>query len=166
MKIYLIGMPGVGKTTFGKKLAACLAYRFIDLDDYIVNRQQQTIAALFQGGEEKFRALESAALKELTNLEKVVIATGGGVICLPENIAWLRANGIVIYLKRSLETIIKTLDSTARPLLAGDAERIYQLYEARQPLYQAAAHYQLDICDQDRALQQLREELNCENSFD
>ncbi len=166
MKIYLIGMPGVGKTTFGKKLATCLAYRFIDLDDYIVNRQQQTIAALFQGGEENFRALESAALKELTNLENVVIATGGGVICRADNIDRLRNSGIVIYLKRPLAAIISTLDSTARPLLAADKARIYQLYEARRSLYQTAAHYQLNITDQKLALAWLKEKLKDEDSFD
>ncbi len=163
MIIYLIGLPGVGKTTFGQKLARRLGYHFSDLDAVIAAHQKRSIAELFALGEAHFRALESAALKRLSTAHNSVVASGGGVVCRPDNIALMRATGKVVYLKRPLDDIIKTLDATTRPLLANDASYIVQLYRARAALYRRAAHCQLDIVDQARALTQLAEVL-CENS--
>ncbi len=164
MILYIIGITGVGKTTFGKALAKQLKYNFIDLDDHIVASQKKSIAALFEIGEQHFRSAESVALRSIDDSLNAVVATGGGVVTSDANIDYMRNSGFVIYVKRPIETIIATLDVTTRPLLGGDAERLYQLYEARQTRYQNAAHFTVDITSFELALDQTVEEISSENS--
>ncbi len=164
MIVYLIGITGVGKTTFGKALATRLNYRFIDLDEFIIARQKKSIAALFEIGEQYFRGVESFALRSVGDSLSTVVATGGGVVTSDANIDYMRNSGFVIYVKRPIETIVATLDVTSRPLLAGDAEQLYHLYEARQVRYQSAAHFTVDITSFELALDQTVEEISGENS--
>ena len=81
--IVLIGMPGSGKTTFGKKLAEILGRKFYDADDVLVAREKHTIKELFDEGEKCFRDAETRTLRELSKLDGVVIATGGGAVLRP-----------------------------------------------------------------------------------
>jgi shikimate kinase len=80
MKIYLIGMPGCGKSTFGKKAAEQLNMDFIDLDTEIINYRQKSINDIFeQEGEHSFREIESKLLKSITaDDDHFIMATGGG----------------------------------------------------------------------------------------
>jgi len=81
-RIYILGFMGCGKTTHGKRLAKNLNYRFIDLDQWIENRTELTVAEIFaQQGEEAFREMETEAIKALGKEEDVVISTGGGAPC-------------------------------------------------------------------------------------
>ncbi len=79
-KLILIGMPGSGKTTIGKLLAKEYNCSFCDMDDYIIQISQKSIAELFSEGEDIFRNYETQACRELSISDKTVISTGGGVI--------------------------------------------------------------------------------------
>lgn len=133
--IVLIGMPGCGKSTIGKRLSKETGLKFIDLDEYIVKRNSMTIEEMFEKGEEFFRDREAEVVKEVSNNSRAIISTGGGVIKRAENIKHLKENGIIIFIDRSIEKIVQTLDDSKRPLLKDNIKRIYNLYEERYELY-------------------------------
>lgn len=121
-RIFIIGFMGCGKTTHGKRLAKKLNYKFIDLDQWIENRTELTVAEIFaQRGEEAFREMETEAIKSLGKEENVVISTGGGAPCHNNNMELLKASGQTIYLKLSPKALAQrlTYSKTQRPLLAG-----------------------------------------------
>lgn len=93
MNLVLIGMPGCGKSTIGKILSKELNMKFYDADKYLEDRNNMKISDMFKRGEEFFRNLESAALKELSFEENSVIATGGGAVTREKNILCLKKNG-------------------------------------------------------------------------
>ncbi len=100
MKIFLIGFMGCGKSTKAKQLAQLLACPVIDLDVVIETQTGQTIANYFaQNGETAFRQLESETLKNYAYPVNCIVATGGGLPCFLNNINWMNANGITIYLQ-------------------------------------------------------------------
>lgn len=114
--IYLIGMPGVGKTTIGNKLAAELGWNFVDIDTEIEANENNKIADIFaEKGEEYFREIEHKFLQQ--QFEKTIVATGGGTPCYFDNINWMKKNGMVIWLNRSAESIAATIETAHRPLL-------------------------------------------------
>ncbi|EGO62376.1 shikimate kinase, partial [Acetonema longum DSM 6540] len=78
-------------------------------------------------------------MREFSQRRRVVIATGGGIVTRPENMALLAATGRLIYLDRPLE-LIAAANLTGRPLLGGDNSRLHRLYEVRKPLYERYAH--------------------------
>ncbi|MCH4157799.1 MAG: shikimate kinase [Acidaminococcaceae bacterium] len=137
--IVLIGMPGSGKTTFGRYLAEMLRRDFIDADPEIEKDAGRSIPELFEDGEDVFREAESATVLRLAALQGKVLAMGGGVVLRPENITRLHRTGGIIFLDRAPADIIKDVDTTTRPLLAAGRERVYNLYAQRQQLYLAAA---------------------------
>ena len=137
--IFLIGMMGSGKTQTGPYLARKINYAFVDTDDVIEKAAKQSITAIFEkDGETGFRDLEKQVLKEISQHHSLVIATGGGLVTLPENWGILH-QGIVIWLDLDLKRSIKRLESDKkkRPLLIGDdlAENFSQIYESRKPIY-------------------------------
>lgn len=134
MRIYLIGLPGCGKSTLGKKLASKLNYDFIDMDSYIEKSAGMFIDEIFEKyGEDYFRALESNVLNDFVSLDNVIIATGGGVIKNKDNKKLM--SGLCIFLKVPLNVLEKRLDksSVVRPLLK--EKTIYELYDERKDLY-------------------------------
>ncbi|MDJ1501049.1 shikimate kinase [Cytophagaceae bacterium BD1B2-1] len=124
MNIYLIGMPGSGKTTLGKRLAKTLGFSFTDLDIVLAEQEKMPVTEIFaQKGELYFRQAESECLKKTIQLQRSVIATGGGTPCFFDNMEWMNANGITIFLDVSTEELVKRLtineDATQkRPLFA------------------------------------------------
>lgn len=138
--IILIGMMGCGKTTISKELALQLKRPLIDIDDYLVDKYQMTIPEMFQISEDYFREREHECCKDVSHYEGYIISTGGGVIKNPHNIAVLKENGIIIYLDRPVDLILKDIDTSSRPLLKDGAEKLYDLYQERHQLY-------LDACD-------------------
>jgi shikimate kinase len=129
MKIFLIGFMGCGKSTLGKKLALKLGYDFIDLDHQIEKNVGTTIAAYFSAnGEDAFRKLESETLKTFSYPNNVVVATGGGAPCFFDNMNWMNANGLSIYIEMPAAALAKRLENgkEKRPLLRGlnEAEMI------------------------------------------
>ncbi len=137
----LIGMPSCGKSTLGKRLANRLNMAFIDTDDLIRARTGKSIPAIFdEVGEEGFRDIESAVIRDLESTQHTVIATGGGAILREENRTALRANGMLLFLDRPLEALITTAD---RPL-SGTADKLRQRYHERYSLYCATADDTVD----------------------
>lgn len=123
--IYLIGLPGCGKTTIGVGLADKLGLEFLDLDTLIEYREGKDIPSIFaEKGEEYFRLIEREALLSVKGA-KQVIATGGGAPCFYDNIEYINQNGLSIYLKISVEELFRRLHgkgASDRPLLAGKSE--------------------------------------------
>lgn len=138
MKIYLIGMPGSGKSSVGKALAKKLQYHFIDLDAYIEQTNLMFIDDIFKDyGETKFRELESKALSEISQ-DNVVIATGGGIVTKKSNKDLME--GVIIYLNTDLDIIKERLEkSYQRPLLLNVS--LEDLYQNRFIKYQGFANY-------------------------
>jgi len=142
--IVLIGMSGAGKTTVGKALSYKLKMAFLDMDDFIEKKQNMSISEIFEKyGEEYFRKLETEAAKFLSeNYKNTIISTGGGAILKPVNMEYLKTSGFVIYINRSVEKIISTLNAEKRPLLKSNPEKLYDMYKIRHPLYLKYA----DVC--------------------
>ena len=137
--IFLIGMMGSGKSQTGPFLAKMINYAFVDTDDVIEKAAKQSITSIFEkDGEKVFRDVEKKVLKEISQHHSLVIATGGGLVTLPENWGILH-QGIVIWLDLDLKRSMKRLESDKkkRPLLIGDnlASNFSQIYESRKPIY-------------------------------
>lgn len=155
--LYLVGMPGAGKSELGKLLAAGLSRPFLDLDGEIVRQISMPITAYFaRFGEEAFRVLEHAALREVSTQRGLVVSTGGGIVTRPENIPLLRETGHVLWVRRSVEQIIEALQDDSRPLLQGDPEgRLRALERERLALYAACAK---ETLENDRALSEVAQQ--------
>jgi 3-dehydroquinate synthase len=143
MKIVLTGFMGTGKTSVGKELSRRLGYKFIDTDVLIEEREGAPISLIFKKkGEDYFRKIEQAVVKEVSKISNVVIATGGGVIKNRYNLENLGRRGIVIWLKADPKIILKRvmLEGGKRPLLEVEEplEEINKLLTERVPLYMQA----------------------------
>jgi shikimate kinase len=143
-RIYLIGLPGSGKTTVGRQLARRLSLPFTDSDLVIEQRVGCQIRDFFEReGEAAFRDVEQSIIEELVQKESSVIATGGGAVLRAANRERLRQAGHVIYLYSTPKEIFKRLRPDGqRPLLqvADSLTRLYALYEERDPLYRETSH--------------------------
>jgi len=138
--IVLIGLTGCGKSTVGKGLSRRLHLPFVDMDAYIEETEGKPIRQIFaDSGEAYFRELETKAAKALSERGGAIIATGGGAILNPENMAYLKQNGIILFLDRSPKEILKKLDVRNRPMLQADKNYLYTLDKERRPLYQKYA---------------------------
>ena len=128
---------GAGKTTIGKRLAKRLRRNFVDSDQELERRTGASVALIFDvEGENGFRAREKRLIDELTQLDNIVLATGGGAVLDPDNRAALSSRGFVVYLNASVEDLIaRTQRDTNRPLLNTDdpAARMRDLLEHRDP---------------------------------
>lgn len=142
--IVLIGMPGSGKTTAGKRAAEKLGMPFSDTDD-IVERRYGNIPDIFKThGEEVFRRYEQEAANIAADMKNTVISTGGGMILNRSNIEALKSTGIIAYINMPLDKLLKNAQTCGRPLLADGKEAIKKLYEERSPLYEAYADITID----------------------
>lgn len=141
--VILIGMPGCGKSTAGKRLAERLGFAFADTDTEIVQMTGRTPAEIIkEDGEDAFRKIEHEAACALGKRSGTVIATGGGIVTRSENRDPLRQNGTVIYLSRPLEK----LATGNRPLTARDG--VQALFDKRKPLYESWADATA-VCEDD-----------------
>ena len=145
MNVYLVGMPGSGKSAVGRRLAERLSVPFVDLDQEVESAAGATAAEIFaEGGEPAYRELETSTLSRVSARNRLVVACGGGTVIDPDNRMLLRASGTVIWLQVPLEFLKeRDLISPERPLLRdeGDLER---LYREREPLYREASHHVVD----------------------
>lgn len=135
-------MPGSGKTHFGEKLAAYLDLPLIDLDAYMESQEQKTIQEIFNSqGEEVFRRLEAAALREISTQHPFfILSTGGGTPCFHDGMAYMNEVGITVFLDADESVLIKRLNQkNHRPLVQGDAEqKVMELLQLRLAIYQQA----------------------------
>ena len=137
--IFLIGMMGSGKSQTGPDLAKMINYAFVDTDDVIEKASKQSIADIFEkDGETGFRDLEKQVLREISQHHSLVIATGGGLVTIPENWGILH-QGIVIWLDLDIKRSIKRIESDEkkRPLLHDEdlSQTFSQIYESRKQIY-------------------------------
>lgn len=148
VSVFLVGMPGSGKTTIGRGLARELGLPFVDLDQQIEERCGVKIPVIFEiEGEPGFRKRESQVLDEVTQQPGIVLATGGGAILAPENRRQLASRGRVVYLRASIDELYRrTARDRSRPLLATADPRakLKELLAARAALYEAIAHLVVD----------------------
>lgn len=146
--IFLIGPMGAGKSAVGRELARSLHLQFVDSDDEIEARTGVDIAFIFEKeGEPGFRKREAAVIDELSRLDGVVLATGGGAIIDDNSRNYLGARGFVVYLRTSVaQQLQRTRRGRERPLLAGeDHEEVLQkLMESRDSLYNEIADLIVD----------------------
>jgi len=142
--IFLIGLMGAGKSTVGRMLAKRLGKTFFDSDHEIEKRCGVKIPTIFEmEGEEGFRKRESAVIKDLTQMQDIVLATGGGSVLLSENRTYLHENGYVVYLRANPHELwVRTRNDKGRPLLntADPQKKLKELFEIRDPLYTSIAH--------------------------
>lgn len=140
--VVLIGFMGTGKTAIGKRLARLLGWEFIDTDAEIERLTGKSVARIFaEDGEVRFRSEENLLCRKLTQRERLVIATGGGMVLNPENVALLKQNGVLIKLYADPEVIIGRVKAKKerRPLLKGNLEeRVRELLAAREEAYNIA----------------------------
>lgn len=145
MIVYLVGMPGSGKSTVGPELAARLGVPFLELDAEIERAAGASVREIFeQDGEARFRELEAAALVDAAGRDPSVVSCGGGVVLEPANRVTLRATGEVVFLSVPLEVLRERVrPAVDRPLIReeGDLER---LYRDREPLYREFAAHVVD----------------------
>jgi shikimate kinase len=137
--LFLVGPMGSGKSAVGKQLARLLRLPFYDSDAEIERRTGVDIPFIFEKeGETGFRQREHETLEVLTAMERIVLATGGGAVLLPENRRLLAGRGRVVYLKTSIgQQVERVRLGRSRPLLSNvdPAAKLGQLMEIRAPLY-------------------------------
>jgi shikimate kinase len=141
--VFLIGPMGSGKTAVGRHLAKLLHMEFHDSDAEIELRTGVDIPFIFEKeGESGFREREREVIDSLTQLQNVVLATGGGAVLLPENREHLAGRGRVVYLNTGIEQQLeRTRHGRQRPLLYTDdpETRLRELMAQRLPLYESIA---------------------------
>lgn len=154
--IILIGFMGTGKTTLGRYLANKLGTKLVDMDVAIENDMGMSIPEIFKRyGEGYFRKLERELVQRLSLKSGLVIATGGGAVKNPDNVADLKKNGTIFCLEASIdELVIRTSRTGVRPVLdkqdKGDRRQaIVELLAQRQDLYDSAADFKIDTTDWD-----------------
>jgi shikimate kinase len=139
---------GAGKTTIGRLLAKQMGREFYDSDHEIERKTGVKIPLIFElEGESGFRKRETTAIDELSQLDNVIVATGGGAVLLEENRHYLKNTGKVIYLRAKVHDLyLRTHNDKSRPLLQGanPKQKLEQLYVARDPIYSAMADYIVD----------------------
>jgi len=150
--LVLIGYRATGKTSVGARLAEVLQRPFVDLDQVLVREAGRPIADIVaQGGWAEFRRLEKELVARYRNAHGQILATGGGVVLDPDNVATLRKNGILIWLTADPAVIQARLaqdqprDANRPSLTGGDTiQEVTAVLQARAPLYQAAARIIVD----------------------
>ncbi len=158
--IVLISLMGGGKTTVGLAIAQKYGFRFVDFDKEIEKDENASICEIFEKcGEEHFRAIERRKIKEYANVEKYVIATGGGVVKDARNIEILKNIGTVFYLYAPADVLFERIkgDKT-RPLLncENPKEELIKIYEERKKNYETA---DFKINTQNKSVDEITQEI-------
>jgi shikimate kinase len=145
--VVLVGLPGAGKSTVGRRLAKELARPFADLDEQVELREGVTVPVLFaERGEAAFRRAETEVLADLVGrAAPLVIAAGGGAVTQPAN-RDLLGRTCVVWLRAPAPFLAARTDPTHRPLLAGNTAAVLERLAAeRAPLYEQVADVVVDV---------------------
>ena len=147
-KVVLVGLPGAGKTSSGRRLAKILAVPFADSDELVEAADGRTVRRIFaESGEEAFRTAESAAVTGALRQFTGVLSLGGGALVHPGTRTAIADSGVpVAVLRARLSTLLARVgDGSTRPLLAaGPEQRLTQLAAERTPMYESAATFVVD----------------------
>ena len=145
MPVYLIGLPGSGKTSLGRQLAELLRLPFFDLDAEIETETGRKIPDLFEaGGESLFRETERKCLQRFLKPGDFILATGGGTACFFDNMNQMLQSGTVVFLNPPMDEILRRIGSKetlARPLFSGSesiAVKLQSLFDERIGFYRKA----------------------------
>src|SRR5918994_7136682 len=143
--VYLVGMPGSGKSTVGPELARRLGVPFVELDEQIERAAGVSVREIFErDGEARFRELEAAALVDAGSNDPSVISCGGGVVLEPANRVTLRATGEIVFLSVPLEVLrARVRPGADRPLIRSEGD-LEKLFLDREPLYREFAAHVVD----------------------
>lgn len=143
--IVLIGMAGVGKSTIGMALAADLGFDFIDVDDYILQKDGKRIQEIIDSeGEKALLQVEKRRMFEI-RLPEMVLAPGGSIIYHPDLMDYLKENAVLIYLDDSFANIeAKLVGGLDRGIVGLRYKTLRQIYEERRPLYFKYADITID----------------------
>ena len=140
--VVLVGMMGAGKSSIGRRLAGRMEIPFVDADIEIEKAAGMSIAEIFSAhGEPYFRAGEARVIVRLLEGGPQVLATGGGAFMNPETRATIRAKGISVWLRATLEVLNRRIKRRGdRPLLkdSDPVETLKRLIEQRYPVYAEA----------------------------
>lgn len=152
MNIVLIGYRGTGKSVVGRILAHRLGMVYEGMDANIVDRAGMPIPEIVERhGWDRFREIETEEALALAGRDNLIIDTGGGVIERPENMPALEKNGVVVWLKASVETIVRRIQGgDQRPALTEGktfTEEVEEVLDRRRDRYQAAARFEIDTDD-------------------
>ena len=152
MNIVLIGYRGTGKSVVGRILAQRLGMVYEGMDANIVTRAGMPIPEIVERfGWDRFREIETQEALDLAGQDNRIIDTGGGVIERPENMPALDRNGVVFWLKASVETIVRRIrGDDQRPALTEGktfTEEVEEVLDRRREKYKAAARFELDTDD-------------------
>jgi shikimate kinase len=167
MTIILLGYMGCGKSSVGITLATHLNYKFIDLDDFIEQQEQQSISEIFKTkGDLYFRKIEHQALDALLAKKDIVLALGGGTPCYFNNMERINkaSNTISIYLKATINTLKERLinERSKRPLISGlKNEQELKEYISKH-LFERGAFYNLSqhiIAVDHKTIQELTQDI-------
>ncbi len=156
---------GSGKTTVGRKLSNILGFDFIDIDQALIERTGVTISHIFElEGEEGFRDRESRMLKDVSEMDRVVVSTGGGIVVREENLNIMRDHGTAVFLDVPIRVLWNRLkDCQHRPLLQVEdpRQKVIDLVEERRPLYLKAADVHLKVASDsaNRTAKRIQEKL-------
>jgi shikimate kinase len=141
-KAVLIGLPGSGKSTIGRRLAKAMGLTMLDTDAAIEEKTGRTIAEIFTGdGEQEFRRIEEEVIRDALRTHDGILSLGGGAVTTPGVREALAGRAVVLLEITAAEGIRRTGGNTARPLLAGPdhAEKYRKLMNDRVPLYRRVA---------------------------
>ncbi len=149
MNIVLIGYRGTGKSVVAEILSEALRMKSIGMDAEIVKKAALSIPEIVDKyGWDKFRSIETEVALQVSQLDNVIVDTGGGVIERPQNIDVLKTNGIIIWLKASVDVVVSRIESgTERPALTEGktfTEEVAEVLEKRIEKYSSAAQYEID----------------------
>ncbi|HEX7475742.1 MAG TPA: shikimate kinase [Dehalococcoidales bacterium] len=134
--LILIGMAGAGKSTIGRLLASTLGFSFTDLDDYIREKEAETIQSIIDRlGEAALLLIEERRTYEI-DLKHRVIAPGGSIIYRPALMDYLKQRAILVFLDEPFEIIRERLKNAAsRGIVGYRGKSLQQIYLERHPLY-------------------------------
>lgn len=147
--IFLVGPMGAGKTTIGRQLAKKVRFVFYDSDHEVERLTGVSVSTIFEyEGEEGFRKREIDVIAKLTQLDNIILSTGGGAVLSTENRKSFSSRGNVVYLRASIDTQLRRTSQRkgTRPLLdtQNPLEKIIEFDKIRAPLYEEVAHYIYD----------------------
>lgn len=144
--VFLIGMPGCGKSSLGRKVGNMLHVPYVDMDQRISDAVGCSISDIFERyGEQAFRNAETNTLIQLTREAPSLISTGGGTVLRENNRAIMRNHGVIVLIDRPLEEIMGDIKLDRRPLLAQKGlSEVERLYHERIDIYRSVADFVMD----------------------